>query len=72
MYAIWFESSTDVLFKIVSDANYVIIINNFRNIPDRRFDCNLVDFCCECFTINYKDFNEHNDWFFFCSKFFGY
>ena len=42
------ESSTEVLFEIVSDANYVIIINNLvLNIPDRRFDCKLVDFCCD-------------------------
>ena len=46
------ESSTEVLFEIVSDANYVIIINNLvLNIPDRRFDCKLVDFCFECNTI---------------------
>ena len=51
-YAIWFESSIEVLFEIVSDANYVIIINNLvLNIPDRRFDCKLADFCCECNTI---------------------
>ena len=52
MLSIWFESSTEVLFEIVSDANYVIIINNLvLNIPDLHFDCKLVDFCCECNAI---------------------
>ena len=55
MYAIWFESRTEVLFEIVSDVNsvnYVIIINNLvLNIPYRCFDCKLVDFCCECNAI---------------------
>ena len=35
----------------MSDANYVIIINNLvLNIPNQHFDCKLVDFCCECNT----------------------
>ena len=58
MYAIWFESRTEVLFEIVSDVNSVnyviagIIMNNLvLNIPDRCFDCKLVDFCCECNAI---------------------
>ena len=52
MCAILFESSTEVMFEIVSDLKttwYVVIVfvnNLVFNIPDRRFD-----FRCECNTI---------------------
>ena len=58
MYALLFESSTEAMFEIVSDLKttwYVVIVlicnNLVFNIPDRRFDCKLADFRCECNTI---------------------
>ena len=57
MYAVLFESNTEAMFEIVSDVKttwYVVIIfvnNLVFNIPDRRFDCKLADFRCECNTI---------------------
>ena len=57
MYAILFESSTEAMFEIVSDLKtmwYVVIVfvnNLVLNIPDRRFDCKLADFRCECNLI---------------------
>ena len=57
MYAILFESSTEAMFEIVRDLKttwyvVVILVNNLVfNISDRRFDCKLADFRCECNTI---------------------
>ena len=57
MYAILFESSTEAMLEIVSDLKttwYVVIVfvnNLVFNIADRRFDCKLADFRCECNTI---------------------
>ena len=57
MYAILFESSTETMFEIVRDLKttcyvVVILVNNLVfNISDRRFDCKLADFRCECNTI---------------------
>ena len=57
MYAFLFKSSTEAMFEIVSDLKttwYVVIIfvnNLVFNIPDRRFDCKLAYFRCECKAI---------------------